>query len=647
MGAVNFSLDRKLVEALKEALHLDVFVETGTFQGETINSVKDCFLEIHSVELSAERFEEARARFSQANIHLVHGGSTAFLTKLAPTLTNRSTLYFLDAHWCVADNTAGAISQCPLIHEIMAIGRLNKNSLIIIDDARLFLAPPTAPHDISQWPTFNQILEALKSLSENHVVSVINDTILFTPNEIERAVQQYGYEYGIDWLAVTTVFSTHKQLWLDLVAKEKAIQEQAKNLAIAQTTLAYKDEALSYTQSALAQKDLALSKMQLAHAEKDSAIADLQAALAHTQKNLVEVPTPLNGKFNFYSNKNRSLTEVSELEEKEAVIQDLSRAIKAYRMANFILNPRASSFRIISRIKAKLTPRLGNLNQHGPIRLSNISTYRCETKHEQLPMFTIVTPSYNQGHFIERTIQSILEQHYPKIEYVIQDGGSSDQTVSVLKKYEHQLTRWESCDDTGQSQAINRGFKHSTGEIMAWVNSDDILLAGTLAYVADYFIRHPKIDVVYGNRLLIDENDMQIGRWILPGHNDKILSWADYVPQETMFWRRSIWERSGGRIDESFRFAMDWDLLIRFRKAGAKFAHLPRFLGAFRIHEKQKTSAAISEIGYLEMDRIRQQELGRTVTHRQIKKAISLYLFRHTITDRAYGLKKFLGVTGI
>jgi hypothetical protein len=123
---------------------------------------------------------------------------------------------------------------------------------------------------------------------------------------------------------------------------------------------------------------------------------------------------------------------------------------------------------------------------------------------------------------------------------------------------------------------------------------------------------------------------------VLPPHDDKVLSWADFVPQETLFWRRRIWEKSGARVDESFRFALDWDLLLRFRAAGARFARLPRFLGAFRIHEQQKTSAAINEVGFREMDRIRERELGHLPSRTQIKAALAAYLGRHVVSDLAW-----------
>ena len=226
-------------------------------------------------------------------------------------------------------------------------------------------------------------------------------------------------------------------------------------------------------------------------------------------------------------------------------------------------------------IRRLFTIRLGNLNQYSPSPLRDIPVYKSSTAQANLPTISIVTPSFRQGHFIERTLLSVLNQNYPKLEYYVQDGGSTDNTIAILKSYEDKLSGWVSKKDSGQSQAINHGFANTKGEIMAWLNSDDLLLPGALAVVADYFNLHPDVDVVYGNRLLIDENDMEIGRWIMPGHDSDILSWVDYVPQETLFWRRSIWDKAGGQIDESFRFAMDWDLLVRLRDAGAKFAHIP------------------------------------------------------------------------
>ncbi len=175
----------------------------------------------------------------------------------------------------------------------------------------------------------------------------------------------------------------------------------------------------------------------------------------------------------------------------------------------------------------------------------------------------------------------------------MRDGGSTDETLDILKRHAGTLTRWESAPDHGQADAINLGFAGSTGEIMAFLNSDDLLLPGSLAYVAGYFSRHPEVDVIYGHRMLIDERDRRVGVWLVPTRAERVLRWGDCIPQETLFWRRRAWEAAGGEMDESFDFALDWDLLLRFRAAGVKMRRLPRFLGAFRLHTEQKSSVQL------------------------------------------------------
>jgi glycosyltransferase involved in cell wall biosynthesis len=249
---------------------------------------------------------------------------------------------------------------------------------------------------------------------------------------------------------------------------------------------------------------------------------------------------------------------------------------------------------------------------------------------------SIVTPSFNQGRFLERTLRSVLDQHYPKLEYIVKDGGSSDETVDILKRYQSSLTFCESAKDRSQAHALNLGFRHASGEIMAYLNSDDLLLPGSLHYVAAYFARHPEADVVYGHRVMVDENNSEVGRWVLPPHDDGVLSWADYVPQETLFWRRRVWERVGATFDESFDFALDWDLILRFRDVGARFVRLPRFLGGFRLHPQQKTASQLAHLGLHEMNRLRQRCNGRPVSYAEISRHIARYLFRHVFYHRLY-----------
>lgn len=279
-------------------------------------------------------------------------------------------------------------------------------------------------------------------------------------------------------------------------------------------------------------------------------------------------------------------------------------------------------------------PKLGELYLYKPKQLTTPKHYNIRS----MPSISIVTPSFQHGKFIERTIKCILNQQYSPLEYIIQDGGSTDETVQILKRYSGSLSHWESNKDNGQSHAINLGFQRTTGEIMAYLNSDDILLPGTLHYVAKYFQSHPDVDVVYGHRILIDANDNEVGRWILPPHNSEVLQWADYIPQETLFWRRQIWDKVGGSLDENFQFAMDWDLLLRFNAVHAKFIRLPRFLGAFRVHSTQKTNNEITHIGLKEMDRLRKRIHGRDVDYKEINNAVRSYLKKHLLYHKLYRL---------
>jgi GT2 family glycosyltransferase len=284
------------------------------------------------------------------------------------------------------------------------------------------------------------------------------------------------------------------------------------------------------------------------------------------------------------------------------------------------------------------SPRLGVLKHHLPEPLQVPTSYLRTTAPTRPPTISIVTPSYEQGSYLERTIYSVINQHYPRLEYVVQDGGSADETEAVIRHFERSLSHWASEPDEGQADAINRGFTHTSGEIMAYLNSDDLLLPGSLAYVARYFAQHPQVDAVYGHRVLIDEHDRQIGVWVMPPHDDATLSYADYVPQETLFWRRSIWERAGGQIDPSLKFAVDWDLLLRFRKAGARMVRLPRFLGAFRVHAEQKTGRQ-QRLCEEESDLLRRRELGRGLGDEEIWARVQPYMRRHVAYHTVHRLQ--------
>jgi hypothetical protein len=378
--------------------------------------------------------------------------------------------------------------------------------------------------------------------------------------------------------------------------------------------------------AALAQLRTGIAELRAALDERDALVRELHRAAGEAQE--------------------RERTLVGEVQAKEAVIDDMRRGLAAYRAAfgplGFAVRPFARLFAIATRPLVLLRPRLGVLNQHPPCPLRGPAPFAGRLDPSP-PTISIVTPSFRQAAFIERTIESVLGQGYPALEYRVQDGGSEDGTRQILERYASRLAGWESAGDSGQSEAINRAFERTSGGIMGWLNSDDLLMPGALARVADHFQRHPRIDVVYGHRILIDEEDREIGRWVLPAHDDAVLSWADFIPQETMFWRRRIWDKVGGRIDESFRFAMDWDLILRFREAGARFERLPFFLGGFRVHAAQKTIAGISDIGFREMARLRERTLGRVPSPSEVRRAVLPYLLRHVMADLAWRVRFRLG----
>lgn len=179
------------------------------------------------------------------------------------------------------------------------------------------------------------------------------------------------------------------------------------------------------------------------------------------------------------------------------------------------------------------------------------------------PIVSIITPSYNQGSFIEETIRSVLLQGYPNLEYVVVDGGSTDGSTGILCKYERWLSYWVSQPDKGQSDAINIGFREATGEICGWLNSDDVYEPGTLSLAAKYFINTPECSLLYGNGWYVDEQGKKTKpcHWIRP-YDRRLFLTTNFILQPAALWRRSVWERTGG-LDISYHWAMDWEWLLR------------------------------------------------------------------------------------
>lgn len=241
---------------------------------------------------------------------------------------------------------------------------------------------------------------------------------------------------------------------------------------------------------------------------------------------------------------------------------------------------------------------------------------------EPLPTITVVTPSYNQGHYLEQTICSVLNQGYPNLEYMVIDGGSKDQSLEIIHRYAHRLSYWVSEPDQGQASAINKGFARATGEIMGWLNSDDLLAPGALWQIGRVFQRHPEVKIVCALRRLIDANGAYLRDYITEMPVPFVLKRMCVVAQETTYWRREIYKRLGG-LDESYHFAMDYEYWQRMLKAGFTFTQIPQFWGIMRRHEQSKT-ATLSEVFTSDLKRIFQQYLGRPLEKAQAEKELRI-----------------------
>ena len=227
---------------------------------------------------------------------------------------------------------------------------------------------------------------------------------------------------------------------------------------------------------------------------------------------------------------------------------------------------------------------------------------------DNLPLVSIITPSYNQVQFLEKTIESVLAQDYPNLEYIIVDGDSTDGSKELIQRYEKEITAWISEPDQGQSEAINKGFELAKGEIFAWLNSDDLYYPWAIEQAVDYLLKTPEVGMVYGDTDIIDDNGQVIGMFNAQQTNyQRLMRGGVYIPQPAAFWYSDLY-RKVGALDTSYYFAMDYDLWVRFAK-NAEICYIPQLWSSFRIHGHGKTMVSDDRC-WPEMRRVFQREGG-------------------------------------
>lgn len=215
----------------------------------------------------------------------------------------------------------------------------------------------------------------------------------------------------------------------------------------------------------------------------------------------------------------------------------------------------------------------------------------------RFPKISIITPSYNQGNYLEETILSVINQNYPNLEYIVIDGGSTDNSVDIIKKYEQYISFWVSEPDQGMYYAIQKGFSKSTGDIMAWINSDDIFFPNAISRAVDIFTRYAAVEWLGGSLCQINEKSDIVCAVAQSKWNKYKYYRLDYqyIQQEGTFWRRSLWKKAGSYISTQFKLAGDLELWLRFF-GHAEYYTLNVPLGCFRLRSQGQKSLELREL---------------------------------------------------
>jgi glycosyltransferase involved in cell wall biosynthesis len=229
-----------------------------------------------------------------------------------------------------------------------------------------------------------------------------------------------------------------------------------------------------------------------------------------------------------------------------------------------------------------------------------------------IPLVSIVTPSFNQEAFLEFTIESVLAQDYPNLEYIIIDGGSADGSLEIIRRFESRLAYWCSEPDAGQTEAINKGFARARGDVLAWLNSDDVYRPGAVSAAVRSLEKYPEVGMVYGQADYIDESGATVGCFpAAPTDLGRLRQGHVHIPQQSAFFRASLW-RMVGPLDPSFFFAMDYDLWVRIASV-SPILHVRQVWAGFRLHSDAKTLASAARC-WPEMWRVHHREGGSALS---------------------------------
>ncbi|MDV7187441.1 glycosyltransferase family 2 protein [Lutibacter sp. TH_r2] len=259
----------------------------------------------------------------------------------------------------------------------------------------------------------------------------------------------------------------------------------------------------------------------------------------------------------------------------------------------------------------------------------------------KLPKISIITPNFNGAKYLEQTILSVLNQNYPNLEYIIIDGESTDGSVEIIKKYESKLSYWVSEQDSGLYHAIQKGFDKSTGEIMAWINSDDMYAKGGFSIVSEVFLNFNQVNWLVGIPSAYDEKGRTIRidnfkRWSKFNYYTNDFKW---IQQESVFWRRCLWEKAGSKVSTNLKYAGDFELWLRFFRY-EKLYTLQSLLSGFRIRSSNQLSLEFMDDYLKEVDNLLQNEVAYKISQKD-KKVVEKILKYKKIGDKSHHLIRF------